>query len=66
MLFEKRPHPKQDALKYAAKGLRIVPMHTVQDGCCSCSNGENCDNPAKHPQTAHGVKDATTEGGRHE
>lgn len=54
------PTPGKRAQSYAAKGWRVVPMHTISDGCCSCPKGPNCSKPGKHPQTNHGVNDATT------
>ena len=51
--------PLKRALSYAAKGWLVVPMHTAQDGKCSCHRGANCQNAGKHPMTPHGVKDAT-------
>jgi putative DNA primase/helicase len=35
-------------------------LHAAVDGRCSCLNVE-CESPGKHPRTAHGVKDATTD-----
>jgi putative DNA primase/helicase len=35
-------------------------MHTIKHGICSCKDAEACERPGKHPRTAHGVKDATT------
>jgi putative DNA primase/helicase len=52
------------ALKYAARGFRVVLMHPVKDGRCGCSKGKACDRPGKHPMTPHGVKDATTDRGQ--
>ncbi len=49
------------ALRYAANGLHIVPMHVARDGMCSCYRGTKCESPGKHPMTPHGVKDATTD-----
>lgn len=47
------------AIKYAEKhNFRIIPDHTIVDGCCTCGN-KNCDRPGKHPMTKNGVKDAT-------
>ena len=51
---------KQRALRYRARGLKIVPMHTIRDGECTCSKGKTCERPGKHPITEHGVNDATT------
>lgn len=52
------------ALRYASRGLLIVPMHTARNGRCSCTSGKKCPQPGKHPRTAHGVKDATNDPGQ--
>jgi len=52
---------EQRALKYAARGLLVVPMHTANNGHCACAKGDKCESPGKHPATSHGVKDATTD-----
>ena len=52
---------KSRALKYAALGLHVHPLHTIVDGHCSCDAGSNCKHPGKHPRTHNGVKDATTD-----
>lgn len=46
------------AQAYAAIGLRVIPVHTVTDGICSCGK-RKCDSPGKHPRTPHGHKDAS-------
>ncbi len=54
------------ALGYAEAGLPVYPAHWPRPSSggasrgCSCRRGAACDRPAKHPLTAHGVKDATT------
>ena len=49
------------ALAYAARGWRVLPLHTPRPGCgCSCLSG-GCASPGKHPRTRHGVHDATTD-----
>jgi len=37
------------ALGYAAKGWRVLPVHTIADGRCSCGN-EVCASKGKHPR----------------
>jgi hypothetical protein len=49
------------ALELAAKGLAVVPLHSVgDDGKCTCLN-KACSSAGKHPRTKHGHRDATTE-----
>lgn len=43
---------------YAEHGWRVLPLHSVHDGRCSCGN-RGCKTPGKHPRTAHGVHDAS-------
>jgi putative DNA primase/helicase len=48
------------ALDYAARGWPVLPLHSAKDGRCTCGKVD-CDSPAKHPRTLHGLKDATTD-----
>ena len=50
----------KSALNLAARGLSVLPMHSVHHGRCACSKGDACDRIGKHPVTLHGVNDATT------
>lgn len=51
------------ALAYAAKGWRVVPLHTQRsDGGCTCGKGRNCPKPGKHPRIKEWPERATTEG----
>jgi len=47
------------ALGYARLGLPVFPLHSPFKSGCSCGNAK-CKNVGKHPRTAHGFKDATT------
>jgi hypothetical protein len=48
------------AVRYAALGWRVLPLHTPDPaGGCSCQR-ENCAKPGKHPRSRHGARDATT------
>ena len=47
------------AIGYASLGWHTFPVAGVRDGCCTC--GRTCGNPGKHPLTAHGLHDATTD-----
>jgi hypothetical protein len=48
------------ALKYARRGWRVLPVHSIRAGCCTCSHPD-CKSSGKHPRTAHGASDATTD-----
>ena len=48
------------ALRAAERGWPVIPLHWVKNGKCSCG-AQDCPNAGKHPLTAHGVKDATTD-----
>jgi hypothetical protein len=63
MTASKEPTPLEWALQYARYGLRVLPLHTMQDGCCSCEK-PSCESPGKHPiafLVKNGVKGATTD-----
>ena len=49
------------ALIYAGYGWQVFPVHTMQDGRCSCREGATCKQSAKHPWTRNGFKDGTTD-----
>lgn len=62
----------RDALELSDLGWHILPLHTWDVDHCSCNNpacwelgedGEPKGSPAKHPRTAHGLKDASNEQG---
>jgi putative DNA primase/helicase len=48
---------------YSAHGVPVFPLHSAPGGVCSCGDLE-CQNPGKHPRTAHGFKDATQDQNR--
>ena len=48
------------ALKFAALGIPVLPLHTPIVGGCSCGDAE-CGSPGKHPRTSRGVKNASTD-----
>src|SRR4051812_3482416 len=48
------------AQTYAKRGWRVLPLHSVRGGRCSCGSPE-CSSVAKHPRTGHGRNDATTD-----
>jgi putative DNA primase/helicase len=49
------------ALSYASYGWRVLPLHSIKNGACTCSAGSKCQHAGKHPRTARGVKNATTD-----
>src|SRR5215210_147630 len=50
------------ALAYAAMGWEVYPIYPVDDqGVCTCSKRERCSDPGKHPATAHGFNDASSD-----
>ena len=51
------PEKLEYALRYAAIGWRVLPLHQITPTGCSCNF--SCESPGKHPRTAHGVKDAS-------
>lgn len=48
------------ALHYARLGWHVLPVHGIAQGACTCRHAA-CTSPGKHPLTANGVKDATTD-----
>jgi hypothetical protein len=56
------PHPGAGRqlwdLYYASRGLRVLPLHSVDGGRCTCAD-VNCGSPGAHPRTQGGVKDAS-------
>jgi hypothetical protein len=55
-----RPNMRAAALWYAQGGVPVFPLHTPAANGCSCGKPD-CDDIGKHPRTAHGFKDATTD-----
>jgi hypothetical protein len=49
------------ALALAEHGYGIFPAWGPKGGVCACPRGAECTSPAKHPVTANGFKDATTD-----
>jgi hypothetical protein len=47
------------AVRYAQRGWRVLPLHTVREDGCAC--GFSCHSPGKHPRTTNGLTDATTD-----
>lgn len=54
------------ALWWASKGVPVFPLHNATltpmlEWACTCGDPCTRDSPAKHPRTAHGVHDASTD-----
>lgn len=52
------------ALSYAAEGWPVLPLFSPREGVCDCPDTYKARGdctPGKHPRTAHGVKDASTD-----
>ena len=47
------------ALWYCSRGWPIIPLHSVNNGVCSCGN-QHCPHPGKHPKIKDWVNAATT------
>jgi hypothetical protein len=45
------PNCKPMALRYAANGWRVLPLHSVRNGARTCRDGHACVSPGKHPRT---------------
>lgn len=51
-----------EALKYAAAGIPVFPLHWIkQDGTCSCRLGAMCQAKGKHPRIKGWCEEATTD-----
>lgn len=48
------------ALEYAARGWRVMPLHNIDAGVCTCHK-PSCKTPAKHPRILEPLKQATTD-----
>src|SRR5690242_10791064 len=67
------PAPDQGALGYEATihlaardlaeghGLHVFPVYEPHGRECACGAGSTCKSPAKHPRTANGLKDASSD-----
>ncbi len=54
----------EHALWYARLGWPVFPVHANRNGACTCRQGSQCPNTAKHPRTRNGFKAATTDAKR--
>ncbi|HRR86054.1 MAG TPA: DUF3987 domain-containing protein [Phycisphaerae bacterium] len=51
---------KEAALAYAEHGWPVVPLHSIEDGACTCKRA-GCRSPGKHPRSVHGLKEASSD-----
>ena len=49
------------ALRYAAAGIAVMPLHAPTPAGCTCRDGAGCGSPGKHPRLRHGLLDASTD-----
>src|SRR4051812_30439408 len=49
-------------VELAARGWPVFPVHSVNDGRCSCRKGSACRDPGKHPRVKGWEQEATTDG----
>ena len=49
---------------YAKMGWRVIPLHTIKNGKCTCSKGQECDSSGKHPRIVNWPNEATTDIGK--
>lgn len=49
------------ALQYSDLGWKVVPIYSIANGKCTCHKSDDCTSPGKHPLTANGLKDASTD-----
>lgn len=49
----------EHALHYASQGWAVLPLHSIEDGHCTCGNPD-CNSQGKHPLISGGSRSATT------
>jgi bifunctional DNA primase/polymerase-like protein len=49
------------AALYAERGWLVLPLHSVDNGSCTCRLRERCNSAGKHPRCRNGVHSATTD-----
>lgn len=64
--YRPKPSPETDrlqsvALALATKGYRVVALHGIVDGGCTCPEGRGCRRPGKHPRISGWSRAATTD-----
>jgi putative DNA primase/helicase len=64
--MSEKSHKKQSvsqlttALRYAAEGFAVVPLHGTTAGKCTCGR-DDCATPGRHPRNKNGIGAATTD-----
>jgi predicted P-loop ATPase len=56
----------EHARAYAARGWPVLPLHAIAGGRCTCGRPsgkgpDECGSPGKHPRTARGLTEASTD-----
>lgn len=49
------------ALEYAALDYRLIPVHGIVNGLCTCGLGPSCRSPGKHPLSSGWAEQATSD-----
>jgi hypothetical protein len=53
--------PAGAADSYARRGFRVVPLHAVEHGACTCPRGADCGGAGKHPRIRAWQTDASAD-----
>lgn len=54
------PSKTEYALNYSRRGWKVIPLHSLLNGICSCGRPD-CQSKGKHPLTKSGLKDGATD-----
>ena len=61
MVIEAGREVAEAALALAGRGLRVLPVHGIVRGVCTCPKGRDCKSPGKHPHIRAWQAEATTD-----
>src|SRR5262245_38581458 len=51
--------PLEAACEHVKRGFKVLPLHGVRDGACTCAEKRDCRTPGKHPRVSDWTKRAT-------